>query len=165
MKKAETINLQGQSYAKVAERIRIFREECPRGTIETTPEFPFEGQVLFKARVCKDGSDTTVACATGHSIGKYDNQKAFEKQESIAIGRALANLGYLASGEIASAEEMLEYEAYKEGKEVAHLEALQELVDKCTTEEELRELYNKHKITEGAAFAKMVTARKNQLTI
>ena len=35
-------------------------------------------------------------------------QKQFEKQETIAVGRALAFAGYLASGDIATAEEMAE---------------------------------------------------------
>ena len=41
---------------------------------------------------------------------KLGNQKAVEKCETVAVGRALAFAGYLATGEIATAEEMADFE-------------------------------------------------------
>ena len=144
MKKAETISLQGKDYAKVAERIRVFREECPRGSITTEPKM--DGQmVLFKATVVKDRSRDTSAVATGHAIGENKGQKAFEKIESIAVGRALAMLGYLASGEIASGEEMEEFISYKEERQQEDLLEFQAQVAEIETIEELREFYKKTK--------------------
>ena len=117
-KKIETISLQGKDYAKVADRIKVFREECPSGLIETSPTLENDN-VMFKARVLKDKAKDTSGEATGHSIGKNTGQKAFEKLESIAVGRALAMLGYMASGEIASSDEMEEFQEYVEGKKIS----------------------------------------------
>jgi hypothetical protein len=45
-------------------------------------------------------------------MGKVSGEKALEKLESIAVGRALAFAGYLASGEIATAEEMERFASF-----------------------------------------------------
>ena len=136
-KKAETIKIGGGAdYAKVSERIKLFREDCPNGLIETEPKV--EGvNIMFKARILKDKSKPESAEATGHAVGENKGQKAFEKLESIAVGRALAMLGYMASGEIASSEEMEEFNEYLENKK---LEAISSLRD-CKTIDELKECY------------------------
>lgn len=117
MSKVKTIKLQGNTeYAKVAERIKEFREDCPNGLIETEPTIQDDGQILFKAHVLKDKDRPESAEATGHALGGNKGDKSFEKLETIAIGRALATLGYLASGEVASSEEMDEFYAYRNTK-------------------------------------------------
>ena len=59
---------------------------------------------------------------------KVKQEKGFEKNETIAIGRALAILGYAGSGEIASSEEMEEFEDFKKQKiEDAKAEAIEKL--------------------------------------
>jgi hypothetical protein len=123
-KKLDTIDLKGKSYATVPTRTKEFREDCPNGLIETKPDVREDGQVVFSARVLKDKSNSDSAEATGHSIGKITGDKAFEKLETIAIGRALAILGYMASGEIASSEEMESFLQYKEGKKDDAIAAL-----------------------------------------
>lgn len=115
-RKAATMKLSGNDYAKVPERLKLFREDCPNGLIETSPDIKDDGQIIFTARVLKDKSREDSAEATGHALGKIGQAKAFEKLETIAIGRALATLGYLASGEIASAEEMEDFYEYKNTK-------------------------------------------------
>lgn len=145
MRKAKTINLKDkpdysakQEYAKVSERLKLFREDCPNGLIETKIEISPDGNlVIASARVLKDKSNQSSAEATGHAVGSVKGIKAFEKQESISIGRALANLGYLASGEIATAEEMEDYLEYKQQK-------IQEATDKlnnCKTVDELKSVW------------------------
>lgn len=116
MNKTKTINLKGRDYAQVKDRLKEFREANPRGLIETTPTIQPDGQVLFKARILKDKSDTSSAEATGHAIGQNKGEKAFEKLETIAVGRALALLGYASDGEIASSEEMEEFAEYQKNK-------------------------------------------------
>lgn len=103
-------------YAKVVDRINEFRSDNPRGLIETDPRI--EGKMLiFKAHILKDKSDSNSAEATGHAYAEIDNsEKQFEKLETIAVGRALALLGYAAGGEVASFEEMEEFQSYKDGK-------------------------------------------------
>lgn len=114
--KVKTINLQGKEYAQVADRIKQFREDNPNGLISTEPQFLEDGQIMFTAKVIKDKSKEESAESTGHALGGNKGQKSFEKLETIAIGRALALLGYMASGEIASSEEMEEFYQYKEEK-------------------------------------------------
>ena len=135
-KKVDTISLQGKDYAKVAERIKAFREDCPNGLIETTPTLE-DKTVMFKARVLKDKAREESAEATGHAVGENKGQKAFEKLESIAVGRALAMLGYMASGEIASSEEMEEYQEYVEEKKINAIAKLRE----CKNLDELKVCY------------------------
>jgi len=101
-RKAETITIGGGvQYAKVVSRCTEFHKDNDKCCIETTCEFK-EGFVLFSAKVT-----TKKGTFTGHSMDKVSGrQKQFEKQETIAVGRALAFAGYLATGEIACAEEM-----------------------------------------------------------
>jgi hypothetical protein len=112
-RKTTTIDLKGKAYATVPARIKEFREICPNGDIKTEPVMQNDGSVMFTAYILKDKSDTNSASATGHSIGKLTGDKAFEKLETIAIGRALAILGFMASGDIASSEEMEEFQKHK----------------------------------------------------
>jgi hypothetical protein len=114
--KVKTIDLKGKEYAQVSERIKQFREDCPNGLIETKPEIQPDGQIIFTARILKDKAQPESAEGTGHSMGNVKADKSFEKLESIAVGRALAMLGYMASGEIASSEEMELFNEYKNEK-------------------------------------------------
>lgn len=115
-RRVDTMNLKGNEYAKVPDRLKAFREDCPRGSIKTSHEIMEDGQIVFTAYVVKDKSDPSSADATGHSYGKQGEVKAFEKLETVAVGRALALLGYLISGEIASSEEMDEFYRYRDEK-------------------------------------------------
>lgn len=129
-KKVQTTKIGGGAeYAKVNARMLGFRGENPKGKIDTTPEYVTLDDtryIQFKATIVKDKSDDASAEATGHARLPDDNkQKTFEKCETIAVGRALAFLGYGADGEIASSEEMEEFLADKEAK-------LAEAVFECT---------------------------------
>lgn len=123
----------GAEYAYVADRLKQFREDNPNGLIETTPTFNEDGSIMFTTRVLKDKNKPESAEATGHALGKNTGVKAFEKLETQSVGRALALLGYLASGEIASAEEMEDFYAYQETK-------VQEAVDALNDSKTLEEL-------------------------
>lgn len=156
MKKTATIDLKGKSYATVPARIKEFREANPNGLIETSPTIAPDGSVIFKARILKDKGNLSSGEATGHSTGKNKGDKEFEKLETIAIGRALAILGYMASGEIASSEEMEEFNAYKA---VQKDEVLNEL-SQCKTQVELKERF----MALGSLMAdKDIIAKKDEL--
>lgn len=137
-RKTKTIDLKGKQYAEVKERIKEFRADNPRGSIETTPEFMPDGQIHFKAYILKDKAEASSADATGHSFGGNKGEKAFEKLETIAVGRALALLGYSADGEIASSEEMEEFEEYQSEKQMSELLEMKERLEDCKTEDELK---------------------------
>lgn len=103
-------------YAKVVDRLKQFREENPRGLIDTSPEI-INQTIIFKTRILKDKADSNSAEATGHALGNIDgSEKQFEKLETISVGRALALLGYSVGGEIASDEEMEEYNKWKDNQ-------------------------------------------------
>jgi len=109
MTQLKTITLSGKQYAQVAERLRAVHDQHKNFDIVTTYEVTPAGSVVFTATLTiRDADKTTVY--TGHSFGALKAAKAFEKQETIAVGRALAFAGYHADGEIASADEMAEYE-------------------------------------------------------
>jgi hypothetical protein len=136
MKKTATIDLKGKAYATVPARLKVFREENPRGLIETNPTIQADGTLIFKTRIVVDKADPNSAEATGHAFGKGKGDKDFEKTETISVGRALALLGYMASGDIASSEEMEEFEEYKkEQKQVAITNAIEQINDTKTLEE------------------------------
>lgn len=125
------------NHAKVMDRILEFRADNPRGNIESTPTI--EGKMLiFKTHIVKDKSDKFSAESTGHAYAEIDgSDKQFEKLETISVGRALAILGYSASGEVASFEEMEEYNNYRDQK-------IEEIVTKmyaCKTIDGLRDYF------------------------
>ena len=116
MNKVKTTKLpKGGEYAFVADRLKEFRQDCPNGLIESTPTLT-DDTVMFQVRILKDKAKPESAEATGTAFNKFGQPKILEKTETQALGRALALLGYLASGEIASAEEMIEFEQYKEDR-------------------------------------------------
>lgn len=111
------------------------------------------GQIIFKARILKDKADASSGEATGHALGENKGMKAFEKLETIAVGRSLALLGYASNGEIASSEEMEEFEAYKAQKLEEMLMDAQEKLESCTTVEESKKVWSdlpvEAKVNEG----------------
>ena len=137
----KTIQLQGKAYAQVKDRLQEFRTANPNGLIETSPTIQPDGQILFKARILKDKSDTTSAEATGHALGENKGQKAFEKLETIAVGRALALLGYASDGEIASSDEMEEFMEYRRTKFEAMIFDAKEKIESCTFLDELKKVW------------------------
>lgn len=109
--KTATINLgkgsQVIAYAKVSARVAAIHKADTNLSIRTDIEFK-DGWVLAKAKVIPDVANPE-RFFTGTSLGKAGTEKALEKLETIAVGRALAFAGYLSDGEIASSEEMAKY--------------------------------------------------------
>lgn len=144
MKKTATIKIGGNAdYSKVKERLKEFRSDNPRGSIKTKPTIEAD-YLLFEAYVLKDKADPTSADSTGHSyIATTDSnkEKFFEKQETIAIGRALANLGYASDGEIASSEEMEAFQEHLANQKFEALEQAKDRIHSATSIEELKEIW------------------------
>lgn len=99
----KTINFKGREYAPVSARVEQLHKDHGQCSITTETSF-VEKQVVVKAAVTFN--DRTF---TGHAYGEVGREKAFEKLETTAVGRALAFAGYLAGGEIASFDEMQEF--------------------------------------------------------
>jgi hypothetical protein len=97
-------------YAPVASRITLFRERHPTGRIVTDLVSRDGGVVVFRASVYRDRDEREPA-ATGWASeregdGEINTVACLENTETSAIGRALANLGFLASTKRPSLEEM-----------------------------------------------------------
>src|ERR687885_705492 len=97
-------------YAQVADRIALFYERFPQGRIITELVSRSEREVTFKALVYRSPEDAEPA-ATGWASeregdGDVNAVACLENTETSAIGRALANLGFAASLNRPSAEEM-----------------------------------------------------------
>ncbi len=136
-------------YAKVADRLKEFRQDNPRSKTATQYKILDDGTVIFKAYVWKDKTDfidilkvsgaeaaMLSADADGTAKSGDNGEKSFEKLETIALGRALALLGYAGTGEIASSEEMEAFEAYKLEK----LEAAIETIKTATKRDEFQKV-------------------------
>jgi hypothetical protein len=159
MTKIKTIQIKTgrdtSGYAKVADRLKLFWEENPSGKIDTERVDLLDGKVRFVAHIWRDKEDfletakscssvdvlkmTADATASADSVKRIGGEKENEKLETIAVGRALAMLGYLSSGEVASREEMEEFNKYKFEKEEAE-EAVNN-INKIETLKDLRALW------------------------
>jgi hypothetical protein len=98
------------AYAPVADRIALFYERFPMGRIETSLVERSDRGVLFRAAVYR-GPDERRPAATGWASeregdGEINTVACLENTETSAVGRALANLGFTASRQRPSAEEM-----------------------------------------------------------
>jgi hypothetical protein len=99
-----------ERYAPVARRITLFYERYPGGRIITALVQRDARSVIFCARVYRAAEDAKPA-ATGWALeregdGDVNAVACLENTETSAIGRALANLGFTASAERPSREEM-----------------------------------------------------------
>lgn len=129
-------------YAKVADRIKEFRQDCPNGDIDTIVTLTGT-KVLVKAVIIKDRSkNDSSARGTGHSVGDSQTEKGIEKTETLAVGRALAMLGYGASGEIASAEEMEEFLEHQQEKHREYVLELRGLLEDAKDLKELARIWS-----------------------
>ena len=100
----------GGEYAPVADRIALFYERFPAGRIITQLTMHNEREVVFRASVYRTEKSRTPA-ATGWASerigdGDINTVACLENTETSAIGRALANLGFTASRNRPSLEEM-----------------------------------------------------------
>lgn len=151
-KRLSTIKVSGSDYAKVAERLKEFRTTNPESKHESSYEITDGGNVVFTVWLWRDKADLielmksgiadkevlrSSADANGTAKSAKKGDKDFEKLETIALGRALANLGFLASGEIASFEEMDEFNEFRNQK-AAEYKA--EVIEKINGSKSLDEL-------------------------
>lgn len=135
-------------YAKVAERVKEFRADYPKSKVITKNTFTENGETEFDTYIWRDrdtyiSGDLDSADSTGTARGSLKNDKDFEKLETISVGRALALLGYLASGEVASFEEMEKYDAEQTAKKQAYIQEQVDLFDNAKTLDKLKQLWVK----------------------
>jgi hypothetical protein len=120
MPKAD-LNLVSGPYAPVADRVALIYESHPTGRIFTRMVSRADGAVTFRAAVYRNADDRRPA-ATGWALeregdGEVNTFACLENTETSAVGRALANLGFLASSQRPSLEEMEKVTRARRGQE------------------------------------------------
>lgn len=102
-----------EDYEPVEDRIREFYKDHPSGRITTELLERAHSEVVFRASVYRELDVDPHPAATGHAHGYLGQPKDLEKTETVAIGRALANLNYAKQGRRMSREES---EAFEDAK-------------------------------------------------
>lgn len=165
MKARKTIKLQGKDYVQVVERIKAIHEER-KDTFDvlTTYEITANGNIVFTAEIIITNNKTGVHTFRGHSLGKLGGAKAFEKLETVAVGRALAYAGYSGDGDIASADEM---ETFEQEIDYEKIEAAQLAIAEAKTYDELAAIYKKMEraVKGNKAVIASKDARKKELAV
>ncbi len=99
-----------RDYALVADRIALFYAQYPAGQIHTEIISRDSSETVVRACVYRSDEDfrpsATGLAAEREGDGEINTVACLENTETSAIGRALANLGFLASRHRPSAEEM-----------------------------------------------------------
>lgn len=155
----ESIKFGDKDYALVPARLKKFREANPRASVDTEPTIHEDGSVTFKATIVQDRANEYSATATGnahYSATEIKKPKAFEKLETISVGRALANIGYLNDGQIATTEEMEEFEQYR-------LEKYEAEIKEATEVTVLMSIFNKMNAEEKKTFTPLLAEKKKEL--
>lgn len=165
-RKQKTISLQGKNYVQVAERIRAIHQERKDGfDIVTSYVVTDAGNIVFTATLSVDAKNGggRIRTFTGHALGKLGGAKAFEKLETVAVGRALAFAGYHGDGDIASADEM---ETFEKEIDYEKIEAAQIALEDAKTIDQLAEVYKKmpKEIKGNKAIIEYKDKRKKELS-
>lgn len=154
-----SIKFGDKDYELVPDRLLKFREANPRASIKSESVRHEDGSMEFITIIIKDRSDEYSAEADGHAVyneTELKKAKAFEKLETISVGRALAKLGYLNDGQIASTEEMEDFESFKLDKFAAQ-------IDEAKSVEELIEVFNRMNSEEKKIFTEKLSTKKKEL--
>jgi len=153
----ETTKMGNFDMASAADRILRFREDTgSKGKIATKFVKDEEGYLVFKSYVwrekaefmelLKSGVSEEIALLSADSQasarGETKGKKDFEKLETIATGRALAYLGYMANGRVASTEEMDNFNQYKEDAVKTAIESAVEYLEESTNMDDLKERFS-----------------------
>ena len=140
-------------YAKVTDRLEAFRTNHPNSKILTSYKNE-NNKVVFKAFLWRDKTEVIQSLANGISKDliyltadaeataqkTITSDKDFEKLETMAIGRALSNLGYSSTGKIA--ESMVsELDQYKDELYQDSVDSAIDRLQNCKTLDELKANY------------------------
>src|SRR3990167_2014508 len=109
--KLPTVDIKGQKYVMVKDRILAFNDLYPEGSIQTDIMSPIDSpNIVIRATIrTKVGMDGRTF--TGHSQatigdGYINKTSALENAETSAVGRALAMMGIGVLESVASADEI-----------------------------------------------------------
>lgn len=140
-------------YAKVTDRLEAFRINHPNSKILTSYKNE-NNKTVFKAFLWRDKTEVIQSLTNGVSKEliyltadaeataqkTITSDKDFEKLETMAIGRALSNLGYSSTGKIA--ESMVsELDQYKDELYQDSVDSAIDRLQNCKTLDELKANY------------------------
>jgi hypothetical protein len=120
----EIANLKDADYSKISSRVKAFCSTYETAQILTEIVKDEVGHVIFKAHAVVDG--TIRGTAHAHEVegsSNINNSSHYEACETIAVGRALAFIGYSEADSLASYEE-IESSKLQEFKVALHKETL-----------------------------------------
>lgn len=129
--KLKTVNIKGNEYVEVAERVRYFNEAYPKGVIKTEIISHESGVILMKATIIPNIENPSRGF-TGYAQeekgkGLVNALSYIENCETSAVGRALGFLGIGVETSIRSADEMRNV-ALQNGKtKIKEPEAIEEV--------------------------------------
>ena len=140
-------------YAKVTDRLEAFRANHPNSKILTSYKNE-NNKVVFKAFLWRDKTEVIQSLSNGASKEliyltadaeataqkTITNDKDFEKLETMAIGRALSNLGYSSTGSIAEST-ISELNKYKDELYQDSVDSAIDRLQNCKTLDELKSNY------------------------
>lgn len=107
--KLPTIKLKGKDYVQVKDRILFFNEEYPNGSIRTEVEHKQDGSYAWMKAIVIPDVKNPERYFVGRSASPVDEEKSYEKLETVAVGRALALMGIGILESVASAEEIQKF--------------------------------------------------------
>lgn len=109
------------TYVRVNTRLMEFHKEHPKGRVETSYVLQ-DGVLVMRAALYRDEKDTLPA-ATGHAfLESLTGEKVGEYTETVAVGRALALMGYSIEKSLASGEEMARFKDRQDTKKPEKVE-------------------------------------------
>ena len=124
-------------HAKVKDRLKAFWEANPQGSILTDRVKDSE-TIEFVTNIIADQGNEFSRKARGHAMANLPlGDKDYEKLETISVGRALALIGFATDGEVASFEEIEDFNHYKEKQ----LEDTIALLNDCDTLDQLKTVF------------------------
>ena len=162
-KKVATKRMGNFDMASAADRILAFWEKYSNGKITTIRSVDGDGLKVFTTYIWKDKKDfldiakipgvaidvaleTADASSPAKQAEGKEAKKDFEKLDTISTGRALAKLGFLKDGQVASTEELEKYREFNDWQESKLLEDIETADNELTeakTLDELKDLWVK----------------------
>ena len=160
----QTMEVKGNQYASVSQRIKAFRMVYPDGFIKTEMISNENGVCIFKAVAGVGGEVLGVGHAYEKEGSSFINKTSYiENCETSAVGRALGMCGFGIDNDVASAEETQNAQLQQEALKPITAEqrkALTKMMEEDKIPEAyIGELYGVTEIKEltGAKFTNLVT--------
>ena len=160
----QTVEIKGNQYASVSQRIKAFRMVYPNGFIRTEMVSNENGICIFRAEAGVDDFVLGVGHAYEKEGSTFINKTSYiENCETSAVGRALGMCGFGVDTDVASAEEtqnaQLQQEALKPITAEQRKALTKMMQEDNIPESYIGELYGVTEIKEltGAKFTNLVT--------